>query len=103
MVVVLGGVTYKIIKHHIPRKKRRARRAAVTNARVEVVILAASPSEPITRSIALDLERRGFIVYILCNSAEEEVLVHNESRHDIKPLHIDATDVSLLSPTIHPF
>ncbi len=59
------------------------------------MVVAGSPSEPITRSISLDLERRGFIVYIVCNTIEEEVLVHNESRPDIKPLMIDIVDVSL--------
>jgi len=53
-----------------------------------------------TRSISLDLERRGFIVYIVCNTIEEEVLVQNESRSDIKPLMIDIVDVS--SPHILP-
>jgi hypothetical protein len=76
------------------RKKRRAKRA-VSGARTEVVVVAGSPSEPITRSISLDLERRGFIVYIVCNTIEEEVMVQNESRPDIKPLMIDIVDVSI--------
>ena len=73
------------------------RKKASNGARVEVVVVAGSPSEPNTRSISLDLERRGFIVYIVCNTVEEEVqvLAHNESRKDIKPLMIDITDVSL--------
>lgn len=59
--------------------------------------MAGKPSEPMTRSIALDLERRGFVVYIVCNTIEEEVQVQNESRPDIKPLMIDIVDVSLAS------
>lgn len=91
----MGGVTYYVIrKKSNYRKKRRAKRAA-TGARQEVVVIAGSPSEPITRSISLDLERRGFIVYVVCNTIEEEVLVQNESRQDIKPLMIDIVDVSL--------
>jgi hypothetical protein len=49
----------------------------------------------------LDLERRGFIVYIVCNTIEEEVLVQNESRPDIKPLMIDIVDVSFSCPASH--
>lgn len=92
----MGGVTYHVIrKKSNYRKKRRAKRAA-TGARQEVVVIAGSPSEPITRSISLDLERRGFIVYVVCNTIEEEVLVQNESRQDIKPLMIDIVDVSFI-------
>ena len=78
----------------VNRKKRRAKKAA-NGARLEVVVVAGSPSEAITRSITLDLERRGFIVYIVCNTIEEEVLVQNESRPDIKPLMIDIVNVCL--------
>ena len=96
VVIAVGGVTYHIIKRRSHRKKRRAKKAG-NGARVEVVVIAGSPSEPLVRSISLDLERRGFIVYIVCNSVEEEaqVLTYNESRPDIKPLSIDITDVSL--------
>jgi hypothetical protein len=95
IVIAIGGVTYYIIRKKTNRKKRRAKRAG-NGARLEVVVVAGSPSEPITRSISLDLERRGFIVYIVCNTIEEEVLVQNESRPDIKPLMIDIVDVSPL-------
>ena len=99
IVIAAGGLTYHIIKRKSNRKKRRAKRAP-NGARVEVVVVAGSPSEPITRSISLDLERRGFIVYIVCNTIEEEVLVQNESRPDIKPLMIDIVDVRP-SPSLH--
>lgn len=93
--MVLGGVTYHIIRKNADyRKKRRAKRST-SGARQEVVVIAGSPSEPITRSISLDLERRGFIVYVVCNTIEEEVLVQNEARQDIKPLMIDIVDVSV--------
>jgi hypothetical protein len=92
IILAVGGVTYHIIKRKTNRRKRRAKRAG-NGARLDVVVVAGSPSEPITRSISLDLERRGFIVYIVCNTIEEEVLVQNESRPDIKPLMIDIVDV----------
>lgn len=93
IVIAVGGATYHIIKRKSNRKKRRAKKAG-NGARLEVVVVAGSPSEAITRSISLDLERRGFIVYIVCNTIEEEVLVQNESRPDIKPLMIDIVNVS---------
>lgn len=101
VVIALGGVTYHVIKRKSNyRKKRRAKRAS-NGARLEVVVVAGSPSEPITRSVALDLERRGYIVYVVCNTIEEEVLVQNESRPDIKPLMIDIVDVSLTLFLLH--
>jgi hypothetical protein len=92
IVFAVSGATYHIVKRSMPRKKRRAKKAS-NGARLEVVVVAGSPSEPLVRSISLDLERRGFIVYIVCNTIEEEVLVQNESRQDVKPLMIDIVDV----------
>ncbi|KAG9235411.1 hypothetical protein BJ875DRAFT_271063 [Amylocarpus encephaloides] len=91
IVVAIGGATYQVIKRRSSRRKRRAKRAG-NGARLEVVVIAGSPSEPLTRSISLDLERRGFIVYIVCNNIEEEKQVQGESRPDIKPLMIDIVD-----------
>jgi hypothetical protein len=98
-LVSIGGVAYVLLRAKRHRKKRRAKKAG-NGARLEVVVIAGSPSEPITRSLSLDLERRGFIVYIVCNTIEEEVLVHNESRPDVKPLMIDIVDVSGQSPPL---
>lgn len=49
-----------------------------------------------TRAMAADLERRGYIVYVTVSSADEEHIVQSESRADIKPLWLDLTTVSLL-------
>lgn len=97
IVVVAGGSIYYVVKKKSSRRKRRARRAA-NGARLDVVVIAGSPAEPITRSLSLDLERRGFIVYVVCNTIEEEVIVQNESRPDIKPFMIDIIDASLQLP-----
>ncbi|KAI8629831.1 DUF1776-domain-containing protein [Xylariaceae sp. FL1651] len=92
VVCVIGYVTYKTVRHSkLLRKSRRARRAR-NGGRLEVVVIAGSPSLPLTKSLSLDLERRGFIVYIVCNTIEDEVLVQNLSRPDIKGLNIDITD-----------
>lgn len=60
---------------------------------MDVVVIAGSPALPLTRSLSLDLERRGFIVFVVCNSHEDEMMVQNLARPDIRPLGIDITDV----------
>jgi hypothetical protein len=74
------------------RKTRRAKRAR-NGGRAEVVVIAGSPTLPLTKSLSLDMERRGFIVYIVCNAVEDEAMVQALSRPDIRPLGIDTTDV----------
>ena len=56
-------------------------------------VIAGSPHEPMTRSIASDLERRGYIVFITVTSTEEESAVHAEGRPDVRPLFLDLTAV----------
>lgn len=81
------------------RAKRRARRAK-NGSRTEVVILAGSPYSPLTRSLSLDLERRGFIVYIPVGTLPEEQIVRSESRADIRPLKLDITSAGKPSTSI---
>lgn len=76
------------------RIKRRAKRAK-NGSRTEVVVLAGSPHSPLTKSLSLELERRGFIVYIPVNSLSEEHVVQSEGRPDIRSLHLDVTSVGL--------
>ncbi|KAL9946861.1 hypothetical protein ACHAP6_004238 [Verticillium nonalfalfae] len=91
-VAVFGVVVYKTYRSSsLYRKTRRAKRAR-NGGRLEVVVIAGSPTLPLTRSLSLDMERRGFIVFVVCNAVEDESMVHNMSRPDIKPLTIDATD-----------
>ncbi|EQL29271.1 hypothetical protein BDFG_08077 [Blastomyces dermatitidis ATCC 26199] len=82
-------------------KKRKARRAG-NGARKEIIVIAGSPHEPMTRSIANDLERRGFIVFITVASSEEESAVRAEGREDIRPLWLDLTTSSLSAPFATP-
>ena len=72
--------------------KRRAKRGK-NGGRTEVVVLASSPHSPLTKSLSLDLERRGFIVYIPVTSLPEEHLVQSEGRSDIRPLYLDVSSV----------
>ncbi|PUU81193.1 hypothetical protein B9Z19DRAFT_1020254 [Tuber borchii] len=72
--------------------------------RREVVVIAGgSPHDPISRSLALDLERRGFIVYVVVNSIEDEHVVANEGRSDIKPLNIDILDTENAQTAVEKF
>lgn len=50
-----------------------------------------------TRAIAADLERRGYIVYVTVTSAEEEHIVQSENRADIKALWLDLSAVSAIN------
>ncbi|KAL8711262.1 MAG: hypothetical protein Q9225_007148, partial [Loekoesia sp. 1 TL-2023] len=84
------------------RVKRRAKRAK-NGQRTEIAVLAGPPSAPLTRSLSLDLERRGFVVYIPVNSLWEERLIQAESKADVHPLHLDVTSPSSLSSTIRKF
>ncbi|MCJ1463655.1 hypothetical protein MMC07_002263 [Pseudocyphellaria aurata] len=84
------------------RAKRRARRAK-NGSRTEVVVLAGSPYSPLTRSLSLDLERRGFIVYIPVTDFSEEEMVKSESRSDIRPLNLDITSPAATASTIEKF
>ncbi|KAL8964721.1 MAG: hypothetical protein Q9197_006832 [Variospora fuerteventurae] len=84
------------------RAKRRAKRAK-NGQRTEIVVLAGPPTAPLTRSISLDLERRGFVVYIPVNSLWEERLIQAESRADIHPLNLDVTSPSSISSTLRKF
>lgn len=90
----VGYVTYRAVRYNkLARKSRRAKRAK-NGGRSEVVVIAGSPSLPITKSLALDLERRGFIVFIVCNTIDDEMLVQALARPDIRGLSIDINDVS---------
>lgn len=95
IVLTCGTVVYKgYYESRSMRKTRRARRAR-NGGRTDVVVIAGSPSLPLTRSLSLDMERRGFIVFIVCNAAEDESMVQAMKRPDVRPLSIDTTDVSL--------
>ncbi|KAI9843395.1 MAG: hypothetical protein M1837_006421 [Sclerophora amabilis] len=83
-------------------KKRRARRAS-NGARKEVIVIAGPPHEPVLRTLALDLERRGFIIYVVANNSEDERHIHNESRADIRPLLIETFDSTISQGAIDQF
>ena len=93
IVVTTGVVAYRTYRSTANwRKPRRARRAR-SGGRMDVVVVAGSPALPLTRSLALDLERKGFIVFVVSTSHDDDVMVQNLARPDIRPLGIDITDV----------
>lgn len=73
--------------------KRRAKRTR-TGDRMEAVVVSGASNSPISRSIILDLERRGFLVYVIASSPAEEEMIRREGNEDIQPLPLDVTDVS---------
>ncbi|KAL8912330.1 MAG: hypothetical protein Q9171_002617 [Xanthocarpia ochracea] len=100
VVCFLGTGAFLIWRRRrLNRVKRRAKRGK-NGQRTDVVVLAGPPSAPLTRSLSLDLERRGFIVYIPVNSLWEERLIQAESKADIHPLHLDVTSPSSFASTI---
>ncbi|MCJ1479011.1 hypothetical protein MMC13_007695 [Lambiella insularis] len=103
IVAFLGTGTFIVWRRRkFYRQKRRAKRAA-NGARTEVVILAGSPHSPLTKVVALDLERRGFIVYIPVSTLAEEQTIHSELRADIHPLNIDITSPISTAKTLEKF
>ncbi|OKL59512.1 hypothetical protein UA08_05110 [Talaromyces atroroseus] len=95
-----GAVLY-LGSRSFNNRKRRARRAG-NGARKEIVVIAGSPHEPMTRAIAEDLERRGFIVYVVVQSVEEEHTIQMQNRSDIRALHLDLTTAPPTPSEIHP-
>ncbi|KAK6359933.1 hypothetical protein TWF696_001059 [Orbilia brochopaga] len=89
-IVVGGGVV--MAKRRRQRGKRRKALKAANGARKEVVVIHGQPHDPLVKSTAHDLERRGFIVYIAVSSHDDEQVVLNEGKADIKPLQIDILD-----------
>lgn len=72
-------------------RKRRAKKLP-NGGKKEIVVLACSTfHDALTRSLALDLERRGYVVYVTVSSTEEDSLVHQEAKPDLRPLWIDLT------------
>ncbi|KAL4967975.1 DUF1776 domain-containing protein [Aspergillus stella-maris] len=93
------GVLY-VGNKKLRAKRRKAKRAA-NGGRKEIIVVAGSPHEPMTRSIAADLDRRGFIVFITVSSADEEHLVRGENRPDIRPLWLDLTTLPSSPSEVH--
>ncbi|KAI4786694.1 DUF1776-domain-containing protein, partial [Aureobasidium sp. EXF-8845] len=82
------GAVLVFIQRSTHVKKRRARKSN-NGARTEAVVLAGSPTSPLTTAIAMDLERRGFIVYVITSTKEDEEHLRKQSRADVLPFDLD--------------
>ncbi|KAK0731307.1 hypothetical protein B0H67DRAFT_564437 [Lasiosphaeris hirsuta] len=92
VVGTTGFIIYRIYQNNVHfHKPRRARRSR-SGGRVEVVVIAGSPALPLTRSLSIDLERKGFSVYVVSNGSLDDTLIRGMSRVDIQPLFIDIID-----------
>ncbi|KAK7205843.1 hypothetical protein BZA70DRAFT_289027 [Myxozyma melibiosi] len=96
-VIVLGvtgtaGAGYVYSRRRLQAKKRKRRAVKAANgSRIEAVVLASSPREPIAKIIAADLERRGFIVFMTVQPGEEHLVLKEDSA-DIRPLIMPSPD-----------
>ncbi|KAH9840439.1 Fungal family of unknown function (DUF1776) [Teratosphaeria destructans] len=85
----IGAFVY--VQNNSRKRKRRARRSA-SGARTDVVVVAGAVANPLASALYLDLERRGFVVYVVANTAEDEQYIRSQSRVDLLPLRMDLTD-----------
>jgi len=85
----VGALVY--VQQNGRRRRRRAKKSA-SGARTDVVVVAGAVANPLTSALYLDLERRGFVVYVIANTMEEENYVRSQSRADLLPLHLDLLD-----------
>lgn len=93
VVIAFAGTTAFLVhrRKKAHTRKRRAKRFPNGSKRELVVLACSSFQDPLTRSLALDLERRGYIVFVTVSSHEEDSLVHEEAKPDIRPLSMDLT------------
>jgi hypothetical protein len=105
VVVAFTGTTVYLVhrRKRAHTRKRRARKQP-NGAKKEIVVLACSTfHDALTRSLALDLERRGYVVYVTVSSTDEDSLVQQEAKPDLRPLWIDLTStVPNPAVDIHP-
>ena len=89
---VTGAVSTGVyVQNRKANRKRRARKSP-SGARIDVVVVAGATSSPLASAVALDLERRGFVVYVATSSTEEETYIRSLSRADLLPLPLALAD-----------
>lgn len=96
VVLAFAGTTFILVrrskKEH--NRKRRAKKLRGGGKKEIVVLACSSFHDPLTKSLALDLERRGYIVYITVSTTEEDSLIQSEAKPDVRPLWIDLTSTT---------
>ncbi|OBA21086.1 DUF1776-domain-containing protein [Metschnikowia bicuspidata var. bicuspidata NRRL YB-4993] len=88
----LAGLVAQRRKQLLAAGSRRPRRRRVpklpNGARRDVVLVVGSPTEPMTRLVALDFEKRGFIVYVtLMDDKDRRYVQQNPVTDDVR--HVD--------------
>ena len=104
IVLAFAGTTIFLVrrKRRAHARKRRAKKFA-NGSKKEIVVLACSTfSDPLNHSLALDLERRGYIVYVTVSSNEEDSSVKAESKPDVRSLWMDMSSSVPNHTDIHP-
>ena len=90
--LVTGSVgAFVFVKSRDGKRKRRAKRS-LSGARTDVVVVAGAVANPLTNALYLDLERRGFVVYVVASTSEDEHYIRSQSRIDLLPLNLDLVD-----------
>jgi NAD(P)-dependent dehydrogenase (short-subunit alcohol dehydrogenase family) len=90
--LVTGSIgTLVYVKNKEQKRKRRAKKSP-SGARTEVVVVAGAVANPLASALYLDLERRGFVVYVVAHTTEEDQYIRSQSRADLLPLHLDLID-----------
>jgi hypothetical protein len=96
VVLAFAGTTFVLVrrskKEH--NRKRRAKKLRGGGKKEIVVLACSSFHDPLTKSLALDLERRGYIAYITVSTTEEDSLIQSEAKPDVRPLWIDLTSTT---------
>lgn len=83
------------------RRRRRMARRAPDGGRKDVILIVASPHEPLVRVIAQDLMIRGFIVYITSASPEEDETIYREKSSDIRTLRCNMNNPGSTERGLH--
>lgn len=90
--LVTGSIgTFVYVKNKERRRKRRAKKSP-SGARTEVVVVAGAVANPLASALYLDLERRGFVVYVVAHTPEDDHYIRSQSRADLLPLQVDLID-----------
>jgi hypothetical protein len=104
-VVVFAGTTAYLVRRKKKQHSRKRRAKKLPNGAKKEIVILACPTfhDPLTRSLAVDLERRGYVVYVTVSSTEEDSLVQQEAKADLRPLWMDLTStVPNPNVDIHP-
>lgn len=98
-VTTTSYLIYRSVRE--PRTRNRPRRRVpklANGARREVVVVVGSPTEPMTRLIAVDFEKRGFIVYLtVLDDKDYKYIQSNQITDDINYVNLmeDSYEVQL--------